>query len=113
AGSFDSTTFATGSLQPVGLLSQFDGESMLGEWVLHIEDIAAGGALGVASFALEITPQVTPILEPHVYALVGVGPGLVGMRMCRRRRGGFQPERTVTNSSCKARDPPRQERASG
>ena len=43
-----------GTVQPLGSLDSFEGESILGEWVLEIKDIARGDGGTLNSFSLDV-----------------------------------------------------------
>ena len=81
------TTFSDGTFQPVGLLSTFNGESVLGgDWVLHIEDTSGPDPLGFASFTLTITlPDATGAQVPAPATALLLGLGLAGLAASRRR----------------------------
>lgn len=48
-----------GAVQPLGSLSSFNGESLLGEWILKIEDNAASDGGELIDFSLEICAEGT------------------------------------------------------
>jgi hypothetical protein len=47
-----STPTITGTLRPLQLLSAFDGETLGGTWVLHIQDEAVGDAGAIQAWSL-------------------------------------------------------------
>ena len=49
----------SGSAQPLGSLSSFDGESTLGEWTLEVEDTAVSDGGSLDAFSLEICVEGT------------------------------------------------------
>lgn len=48
------TPAISGTVRPLGLLSSFNGESILGEWTLEIQDNAASDGGSLKSFSLEV-----------------------------------------------------------
>lgn len=48
------TPAINGTVKPLGSLSSFDGESILGEWILEIQDNAASDGGRLNSFSLEV-----------------------------------------------------------
>ncbi|MCL6274616.1 M12 family metallo-peptidase [Muricauda sp. 2012CJ35-5] len=47
----------SGAVQPLGLLSAFNGESALGEWTLEIQDTATGDGGALVDFSLEVCAE--------------------------------------------------------
>jgi hypothetical protein len=82
-------TFTGGTFQPVGLLSTFNPESVLGDWVLSIADDAAVDQLGFARFTLNIAlADATGTQMPAPATALLLGLGLAGLAAWRTRRPG-------------------------
>lgn len=47
----------SGTVQPVGSLASFNGESTLGEWTLEIRDLAAGDGGSLITFSMEVCAE--------------------------------------------------------
>ncbi|MEM9647959.1 MAG: reprolysin-like metallopeptidase [Bacteroidota bacterium] len=47
----------SGTVQPLGSLSSFNGESLFGEWTLEIRDTAAGDGGSLVAFSMEICAE--------------------------------------------------------
>ena len=75
----------TGSFQPEGLLSAFDGENALGLWTLRIIDDQALDVGSLSNWSLTIDSDApSSVPEPGTLSLLGVaGLALIGIR--RRR----------------------------
>lgn len=92
AGTALSTTIQSGTFQPTGLLSVFNGLEVMGQWTLQISDLFFLDPTAFRSFTLNITtidengggPDPTPVPEPGTLALLGLG--LAGIGLARRRR---------------------------
>src|SRR5690606_4805685 len=47
----------SGSVRPLGSLASLHGESLLGEWVLEVQDLAAGDGGSLKGFSLEVCAE--------------------------------------------------------
>ena len=77
------STLLTGSFQPVGNLSDFDGLTATGVWTFFFQDTVGLDPLVVHDFTLQVTvPGSIP--EPTTLLLMGIG--LAGLGFARRRK---------------------------
>jgi subtilisin-like proprotein convertase family protein len=76
----------TGSFQPEGFLSDFDGENALGLWTLRIIDDTGADVGTLFSWSLTIDSNApSSVPEPGTLSLLGIaGLALIGIR--RRRK---------------------------
>jgi hypothetical protein len=78
------STVNSGSFQPVGALSAFDGLSAAGTWTLFGQDTVNLDPMVMHSFTLDITTEDARVPEPATLVMLGLG--LAGLSFARKRR---------------------------
>jgi subtilisin-like proprotein convertase family protein len=78
------STLTSGSFSPAGLLADFNGEDLFGNWTLSFQDTVGSDPLSLNAWRLDITTDSVSVPEPASLALLGLG--LVGFGLSRKRK---------------------------
>lgn len=76
------STLLSGTFSPVGLLADFNGEDLLGNWMLSFADTVGADPLSLNAWRLDINTSTVP--EPASMTLLALG--LAGIGFSRKRK---------------------------
>jgi hypothetical protein len=75
----------SGTFSPIGSLSDFNGENLLGDWTLSFTDTVGADPLSLNAWRIDVTVNdSTSVPEPTSIALLGLG--LAGISFSRKKK---------------------------